>query len=210
MGLSDILEAMERKAEQQVAERESAADHESRSIIEAAEAEATRIRETRLVQAKERLRREQARLFGAAQLDRQRELTAARQRWLGQVLARARGELTRLRNRASYARGYEHLAREAIGEIASMGKLEIDPRDEQLMRQIMATLGVDGEIISTLDTSGGLRVSSVDGCITVDNTVEARLENSWKDLRQRLAVLLTAAEMSCPATTVMPTRASAL
>jgi vacuolar-type H+-ATPase subunit E/Vma4 len=209
MGLSEILQAMERKAEQQIAARESATDKESRSIIDAAEVEAMRIKETYRAKAKERLHREQARLFGVAQLDRQRQLAAAREHWLGQVLARARQQLTTLRVGASYARGYEQLAREAIGEFASTIKFEIDPRDEPLMRQIMATLGVDGEILPTLDTAGGLRVSSVDGCITVDNTVETRLENGWRDLRQRLAVLLTAEEMSCPATTVTPTRASA-
>ena len=195
MGLSEILQAMEHKAAEQVAERKSAADNESRSIIEAAETEAKRIEETHRAKAKERLRREQARLFGAAQLDRQRQFAAAREHWLGQVLAGAQQQLTELRNSASYARGYEQLAREAISEISSTVKFEIDPRDEQLMRRIMATLGIDGEIIPTLDTSGGLRVSSLDGCITVDNTVEARLENAWRDLRQRLAALLTAEEM---------------
>jgi vacuolar-type H+-ATPase subunit E/Vma4 len=210
MGLSEILQAMERKAEQQIVARESATDKESRSIIDAAEVEAMRIKETYRAKAKERLHREQARLFSAAQLDRQRQLAAAREHWLGQVLARARQQLTTLRVGASYARGYEQLCREAIGEFAFTIKVEIDPRDEPLMRQIMATLGVEGEILPTLETSGGLRVSSVDGCITVDNTVETRLENGWRDLRQRLAVLLTTEEMSCPATTVTPTRASAL
>lgn len=210
MGLAEILEAMERKAEQQVAEREIAADNESRSIVEAAEAEAKRIKETHRAKAMDRLRREQARLFGAARLDQQRQLAAAREHWLGQVLARARQQLSELRDSAHYARGYEQLCREAMGEFASTIKFEIDPRDHALVRQIMATLGVDGEILPTLDTAGGLRVSSVDGCITVDNMVETRLENGWRDLKQRLALLLTAKEMSCPATTVTPTRASAL
>ena len=210
MGLSEILQAMEHKAQQEVAARESAADQESLLIIEAAEAEAKRIRETYYAKAKERLRREQGQLFGAAQLDRQRQLALAREQWLGQVLARARQQLTELRHSVRYARGYEQLVREAIGEIGPGIKFEVDRRDEQLMGQIMAGLGVDGEIVLSLETSGGLRASSVDESITVDNTVEARLENGWRALRQRLAVLLTAEEMSCPATTVTPTRASAL
>jgi len=210
MALLEILQAMELKADRQIAELEATADRECRSIIDAAEVEAMRIKETHRAKAKERLHREQARLFGAAQLDRQRRLAAAREHWLDQVLARARPQLSELRDSAHYARGYEQLCREAIGEFASTVKFEIDPRDEHLMRQIIATLGVGGEIVSSLNTAGGLRVSSVDGCITVDNTVETRLENGWRDLRQRLAVLLTAEEMSCPATTVTPTRASAL
>lgn len=210
MGLAEILEAMQRKAEQQVAEREIATENECRSIIEAAEAEAMRIKETHRAKAMERFRREQARLFGAARLDQQRQLAAARERWLDQVLDRARQQLSELRDRAHFARGYEQLCREAIGEFAATIKFEIDPRDEHLMRQIMARLGVDGEILPTLDTAGGLRVGSVDGCITVDNRVETRLKNGWRDLKQRLTLLLTAEEMSCRATTVTPTRASAL
>ena len=209
MGLAEILQAMEGKAAQQVAERESVADKESRSIVEAAEAEATRIKETHHAMAMERLRREQERLFGAARFNRQQQLAAAREHWLGQVLARARQRLTDLRNGASYACGYEQLVREAMDEIACAVKLEIDPRDDQLMCRTMAALGIDGVIVSSLNASGGLRVSSLDGCITIDNTVEARLENAWRDLRQRLAALLTAEETSCPATTVTPTRASA-
>ena len=209
MGLAEILQAMEQKAALQIAELERATEQECRSIIAGAEKEATTIRETHLARAKERLRREQARLFSAAQLERQRQLAAAREHWLGRVLDRARQRLTDLRDNASYARGYEQLAREAIGEIASTVRFEIDPRDEELMRRIMAAPGVDGQIVPTLNTAGGLRGSSLDGCITVDNTVEARLENAWRDLRQRLAVLLTAEEMSCLAITDTPTRASA-
>jgi vacuolar-type H+-ATPase subunit E/Vma4 len=210
MALSEILQAMEQKADRQIAELAAAADRECRSIIDAAEVEAMRIKETHRAKTMERFRREQARLFGVARLDQQRQLAAAREHWLSQVLARARQQLSELRNSAHYARGYEQLAGEAIGEFASTIKCEIDPRDERLMRQIMARLGVDGEILPTLDTAGGLCVSSVDGCITVDNRVETRLENGWRDLKQRLALLLTAEEMSCPATTVTPTRASAL
>ena len=209
MGLAEILQAMEGKAAEQVAERENAADKESRSIIEAAEAEAMRLKKTHHAMAMEKLRREQERLFGAAHLDRQQQLAAVREHWLGQVLARARQQLTELRNGASYARGYEQLVREAMGASACAIKLEIDPRDEPLMRRIMAALGVDGEIVPSLTTSGGLRVSNLDGCITVDNTIETRLENGWRDLRQRLAALLTAEETPCTATTVTPTRASA-
>ena len=210
MALSEILQAMEQKAHRQIAELAAATDRECRSIIDAAEVEAMRIKETHRAKARDRFRRERARLFGVARLDQQRQLAVAREQWLGHVLARARQQLSELRDSAHYARGYEQLCREAIGEFASTIKFEIDPRDQPLVRQIMATLGVDGEILPTLDSAGGLRVSSVDGCITVDNTVETRLENGWRDLMQRLAVLLTAEEMSCPATTVTPTRASAL
>jgi vacuolar-type H+-ATPase subunit E/Vma4 len=208
MGLIEILQAMEQKTGLQIAEVEGAADRESRSIIDRAEQEAKRIKEKYHAQAEEKLRPEQRRLFGAAKLASQQQLAVARETWLDQVLARAQQQLTTLRDGASYARGFEQLAREAIAEIGPAVKLEIAPRDEELARRIMASLEAQGELVATLATSGGLRASSLDGRISVDNRVEARLDNAWSVLRQRLAVLLTSEEASCPATTVTPTRAS--
>ncbi|HWP57647.1 MAG TPA: V-type ATP synthase subunit E [Candidatus Acidoferrales bacterium] len=209
MGLREILQAMEVKAHQQIAERESAAEQESRSIIERAEAEAKRIKEAHRAMALEKLRRERERLFDAAQLDRQRQLAVAREHWLDRVLAQARRELMTLRSSDDYGRGYERLVCEAANEIPSAVKLEIDPRDQQLARQILDTRGIEGELVPCLDTSGGVRVSSLDGCIVVNNTVEARLDNAWRELRQKLVALLSAEESLCPATTDTPTRASA-
>ena len=208
MGLSEILQAMDRKAERQIADVESAADRESRSIIDRAEEEAKRIKEKYRARAEEKLRPEQRRLFGAAKLAGQQQLAVARETWLDQVLARARQQLTTLRDGDGYARGFAQLAREAITEIGPAVNLEIAPRDEELMRGIMISLEAQGELVATLATSGGLRASSLDGCISVDNRVEARLENAWGVLRQRLAVLLTSEEASCPAITVTPTLAS--
>ncbi|MBI3064068.1 MAG: hypothetical protein HYY82_03935 [Deltaproteobacteria bacterium] len=191
MGLSEILQAMEQKSGWQIADVESAADRESRSIIDRAEEEAKRIKEKYRARAEEKLRPEQRRLFGAAKLAGQQQLAVARETWLDQVLARAQQQLTTLRDSDGYARGFAQLAREAITEIGPAVNLEIAPRDEELMRGIMATLGVDGEIVPTLNSCGGMRLTSLDGCITVDNTVEVRLENAWKKLRQRVAVLLS-------------------
>lgn len=209
MGLTEILQAMERKTDLEIVGLESSADEECRSIIAGAEEEATRIKEKYRADAEERLRREQERLFSAGKLDRQRKLAAARESWLDQVAARTRLELGGLRDGGNYAQGLERLTHEALAEIGAPAKLEIDPQDETFMRRIMAALGVDGKIVATLNTAGGLRASSLDGCITVDNRVEARLENAWSDLRQRLAALLTAEEVSCLTTTATPTRASA-
>jgi vacuolar-type H+-ATPase subunit E/Vma4 len=194
MGLAEILQAMEAKANRQVEERESAAEQECRSIIASAEAEALRITEAYRAGAMERWHRERERHLSAAQLDGRRRLAAAREIWFDQLLARVRRRLRELRDDPRYARVFEQLCREAMGEFTGAVKLEIDPRDEPLMRQIMAAHGIDGIIVPSLDSAGGLRVSSDDGCITLDNTFEARLDNGWQELRRRLAPLLNAQE----------------
>lgn len=208
MGLSEILAAMEGKAAEQIAQGEVAADNESRRIIEAAATEAAQIKDTHRAKAMERVRREQAQLSGAARTDRQRELATVREQWLDRVLTRARQRLGAVRATPHYARLYELLCREALSEFSSPVKFEIDQRDQTLMKQVKAQLGVDGEIISSLNSAGGLCVSNADGSITLENTFEKRLENGWKQLRPKLALLLSE-EGSCPATTVTPTPASA-
>lgn len=210
MGLTEILQAMEHKANLQVEEVESAADKESRSIIVKAEEEARRIKEKQLGEAKERLRREQERLFSVAKLDRQRQLAAARETWLDRALAGAREQLRNFREGDTYASCLEGLTREALAEIGSEVKVEIDPLDEELMRRIMIALEIKGEMVPTLNTCGGLRASTLNGRISIDNTVEARLEQAWRELRPRLAALLTSEEVSCQSTTVTATPVSEL
>jgi vacuolar-type H+-ATPase subunit E/Vma4 len=208
MGLTEILQAMERKTDLEIGGLKSSAEKECRLIIDGAEEEARRIKEKHRAEAAEKLRREQERLFSAAKLDKQRKFALARETWLNQTLATARGQLANLRTTGNYAGGLERLTREALAEIGSAVKVEIDSRDEELMRRIMLTLGIEAEIVPTLRTLGGLRAMSLDGRISVDNTVEVRLEKAWGELRQRLAQVLTSEEVSCPAISVTLMRES--
>lgn len=196
MGLKEILQAMEQDADLQVREVESAAEAEARSVIAKAEEEARKVREQHLASGKQRLLSEQERLFSAARLAAQHSLAAAREAWLDQAFAGARERLARLQREPRYGGYLEQLTREAIAELGTEINIEIDPGDEEVMRRIVSALGVKGEIIASLSTLGGLRASTADGCVSVVNTVEARLERVRERLRQKLAALLNSQEVS--------------
>jgi vacuolar-type H+-ATPase subunit E/Vma4 len=76
------------------------------------------------------------------------------------------------------------------------------------MRRILSALKLKAEVVASLEALGGLRASTPDGRIRVDNTVEARLEKARPELRRKLAALLSAEEGSWQATTVTAMPAS--
>lgn len=208
MSLADIVRAMEQQALEKISAVTGAAERESEAIIAQAEADARRIREKHRAAADERLKTSRARILVDAALERRRQLAEAREAWLSRVLAGSQYQLGKLRDAPGYAEGLERLVGEALAEIGSKFKLEIAPQDEESLREIMKKFDIQGEIVPSLNNSGGLRASSLDGRIAVDNTLEARLENAWGELRPKLCELLTLQEVTCPATTVTPTRAS--
>ncbi|MBI2358125.1 MAG: hypothetical protein HYV04_04340 [Deltaproteobacteria bacterium] len=208
MGLEEILKDMERGAWLRLRELESDAETKSRSVIADAEKEATQLRESHLASAQQRLVRERERLFSVARLEAQRELAAAREAWLDHAFAKARERLAHLRNEPPYAGYLERLTQEVVAELGSEIKIEIDPKDETLMRRIVSALDIKADIAPSLKTFGGLRAGTPDGCIRIVNTVEARLARARGDLRQRLAKLLSSEEVPWQATTATATPAS--
>lgn len=204
MGLEEILKDMEREASLRVEEILSTAEAEGRSVIARAEEEAKKVREGHLASARKRLLRERERQVSAARLEAQRELAAAREDWLDQAWAAARERLQRLRCEPRYARHLERLTREAVSELGSPIRIEIDPKDEKVMGEIVCALGIEMEMGSSLSAIGGLRASTTDGCIHIVSTVEARLERARGELRQKLAALLGSQEVSWRATTATP------
>ena len=208
MGLEEILKDMEREARLRLGEIESDAEAEGRSVIAKAEREAEKVRERRLAGAGQRLLGARERLFSAARLEAQREIAAAREAWLDQAFADTRGRLHRLRGEPRWAGYLEGLTREAVAELGSEIKIEIDPKDEEPMRRIVSALGIKVEIATSLSTLGGLRASTPDGSIRIVNTVEARLARARGELRQKLAALLSTEEVSWRTTTRTGTQAS--
>ncbi|MBI2091150.1 MAG: hypothetical protein HYT78_20820, partial [Deltaproteobacteria bacterium] len=116
----------------------------------------------------------------------------------------------RLRGEPRYAGYLEGLIGEAVAELGSEIKLEIDPKDEQLMRRIVSALGIKVEMASSLRALGGLRASTPDGSIRIVNTVEARLARAHGELRQKLAHLLSSEEVWWQVTTATAMPASGL
>jgi vacuolar-type H+-ATPase subunit E/Vma4 len=109
-----------------------------------------------------------------------------RRRIVESTLIEVRCRFAAVRADDGYAATLRRLAEEALQHISAAEDdggspvLDSDPRDESLLRQMLPA-GVS--IHPSIESWGGVVAHSADGNITVDNTLEARLERAMPFLR---------------------------
>jgi vacuolar-type H+-ATPase subunit E/Vma4 len=156
--------------------------------------------------------REHARIIHRARLERLRAAGDAREAAIDAALAQARQCLAGVRAGPDYPAILRRLTKEALhelrGEDITRARLEVDPRDEVLMTEILRELDLKLCVSGRLACWGGLIARSEDGCIVVINTLESRLERATPSLRRQLAALFEEGGAVRPAT-IMETPAYA-
>jgi vacuolar-type H+-ATPase subunit E/Vma4 len=187
MALIATLAAMEATAAQEIAQILAQSRAEAAQIRAAAAdaAQAARARQHRA--GLEPLARERARRINQARRDALIVTGQARETLFVEALARAQERLLALRDDPSYPTVLLALAREALAQFDGPVTLRADPRDAELVR----TLVVEGSIRFDLETWGGVEVHTVDGRISVLNTLEARLAQGRELFRQAVMALFT-------------------
>ncbi len=84
-----------------------------------------------------------------------------------------------------------HLLNEAVQGIATQGAtLEVPPGDAEAAKDVCRTLRLSLEIRETPGVSGGVRVTTEDHRIAVENTVASRLTRTRSTLVSRIAEIL--------------------
>ena len=110
---------------------------------------------------------------------------------LADVFARAEQELQRVQqDRARYAAILRGLIREAAGGLSGRIIIEVHAEDRDVAMQAARDLGVDAEIQTADDVRGGVRVSTPDRRLTVENTLASRIERVRPLLASEVAQLL--------------------
>ena len=182
MALEELLAALEAEAAEESARADRSARDEAARIVAAArieaqaiEEEATRSDEAELAQMAEQ-RRAQARAAAAA------ALRGAREELFGALLSELRARLAGLRSSALYRSVMRSLVRESMAALPTATTLRADPRDEALVSEIVAELGLAVEVSAQIEALGGIEVSSPDGR-SVRNTLEERMANAEPALR---------------------------
>lgn len=192
MALEDILQAMEREARAEIEKIAARAEAEASAIVAQAEEEARAIRERYYLSAAARLQSDRWRPIHKARFAATREVAEAREALIEEAFAAAGEELSRLRQSPAYPECLRRLVWEIVNELGSRLRMLVDARDEALVRRIAAEMGLEAEIATGLNTTGGLEASTPDGRISVVNTLESRLELGRSHLRRRVAALLLA------------------
>ena len=200
MSLEAILAAIAAAGDSQVAEIEQAAQRAAAGVLASARADAEKARLAAGDRAAAPAYREHARILHRARLTYLRSVGDAREAAVDSVLERARNRLALVRADAGYPAILRRLAEEALDALRSSledpghAHLEIDPRDEPLMAQMLHDLDLEIPVELGLDCWGGLVAHSEDGRIVVINTLESRLQRAMPFLRRYLAALFEQGE----------------
>jgi V/A-type H+/Na+-transporting ATPase subunit E len=182
MALEDLLRAIEAEADEErlLADRERSAA--ATAIVEAARQEAATVAAelTRAPEGEALAEAERERAL--ARLQAAETVRVACEQAFGSLLGRIRGELATLRGSDAYPAVFEALLAESRAALPQGRELRIDRRDADLT----ASLAGDLQVVTTLDTWGGLELAGDDGR-TIRNTLEERLVNADQLLRGRFA-----------------------
>lgn len=195
MSLEAILASIEAAGQEEADALVQKAQAEAATIIEQAQRQAERVQKGAREQALTPAYRERARMLHRARLEALRSIGAARETAIDAVLAQARILLSQVRARQDYPDILRRLTEESLAELQrslediSAARLDIDARDEALMKDLIRGFGLQIPVSCSLECWGGLVASSRDGRIVVVNTLESRLERATPFLRRDLATL---------------------
>jgi V/A-type H+-transporting ATPase subunit E len=182
MALSDLLAGLRAEAAAEEAQLEAETIAEATRIAAAAESEARLLREQTLRDLDDELRGVADARRTRARLDAAAAVRQARDDSFQECLADVRRRLEAVRDSSRYPAVLHALLRESLAALPTATVLRVDPRDERMAAHLLAELGVDLEIVRTLDTAGGVELT--DGADrVVRNTVEDRLANAEPALR---------------------------
>lgn len=199
MSLEVILKSIETSGEVELAQLQQETETRMQQILAEAEQKAALRHEMTRQTVVTPVAGERARRLHQARLEALQIVAAARDQLVTSALEQTRHCLMELRREPIYTYVLQGLIEEAVRGLgdeelnsatvipAIPPWLEIDARDEALVRGILLDLDLDLAIKPRLNSWGGVSVHSGDGRIIVTNTLESRLERAMPYLRQELA-----------------------
>lgn len=205
MSLDHILQTLETEAEQQLGQIEQAAQTEIERIRTQAQAEAEAIRQKHLADSQAALQVERMRLLNRTKQAASQIGLNARETLIASALAETAKRLAALTTAEVYPGLLHRLTQEAVDTLEANQQfcLHVRNSDVELMSRIVQELGVSATVIGDLaetcvgqpsDTENnrpaGVVVTTVDGRISLTNTLQARLQRVAHLYRARIAEII--------------------
>jgi V/A-type H+-transporting ATPase subunit E len=182
MALSDLLAGLKAEADAEQEQLEAETSAEVTRIAGEAQAEARRLEKGALQVVEHDLRREVEAKHARARLVAAAAVRQARDDSFRECLGEIRGRLEAARDSPTYPTVLRALLLESLAALPGATVLRVDPRDEGMAALLLADLGVDLEIVATLQTAGGVELADGEDR-AVRNTIEDRLANAEPALR---------------------------
>jgi vacuolar-type H+-ATPase subunit E/Vma4 len=193
MSLNAILEAIYLSGEAQLQEIEKHAFDQANEILANARLEAQQIEEDVCSREVMPAYRERARIVHQARSESLRIVGNAREALVDKALDRARGLMAGTRTNPVYPTVLCRLIQETLAELEGtlediqLSQLEADPRDREMLEQILGDMRLNLAVDYGLNCWGGLIAKSSDGRVVIINTLEARFNRAAPFLRRYLA-----------------------
>jgi vacuolar-type H+-ATPase subunit E/Vma4 len=185
MALADLLAGLRSEAEAEAARLEAETLERADRIRQAALAEASEVRAQIVSAAEDQIRKEADRRRAAARLAVAASVRLTREEVFRDFRTDVSRRLDALRESERYPSVLRALLEESLAALPTATTLRVDPRDEQLARDLLAELGAKLELVVNVETSGGLELADGRNRV-VRNTVEERVANSEPVLRRLL------------------------
>ncbi|MDY0340201.1 MAG: V-type ATP synthase subunit E [Coriobacteriia bacterium] len=191
MAIEDIFRALEEQADDEVNRILHAATVQADAVEHEARDEAERITGAKVQAADVAVQAKAAKVVNAARLQVKRDLAQVRDSAVEAVFEEAAQRLAAMRGTPEYEKVFAQLMKEACEGLDGECEIQVAPSDSELAQKIATDLGLTFVVSPTLDTIGGLIVSTHDARVVRRNTFETRLQKASTVAGTRVAEVLT-------------------
>ncbi len=191
MALTDLLHAIQARADDEIAADREAVKIEADAVIADASSRADALEQELRMRAKSQAEVEAGRRRAAARLAAVRRIRDAREDAYLALREELAQELRDARTTPQYPQLLGRLIRTAVTALPNAVALRVDPRDEKLARESLTSVAPTVSVDPTLHTWGGVHAVGSDGRSVV-NTLEQRLAGAEPRLRMLFAQALAA------------------
>ena len=180
----NLITSMEGSSEERIREMMKKAYKEAEEIKKHAEVKAKAIEKSYLENAAKSVETERNKLIYNVKAETKMNVTRIKDEILQKAFLDAKRELASFRERSTFKDAFKKMIQEAIDELDGKEvRLQIDKRDENLCKQILAEMNKNSEIAADLTCAGGLNASTKDEKVIVFNTIESRLHKATELLK---------------------------
>ncbi len=178
MALADILAAIDAGADEEIARATADASNEARRVRHEADDEARLIEREASSALDDEADRRRAQIVNRARLVVERRVSTAVEEIYQELKADVGRRLAEARDQPAYPDLFRRLVDECRAVLPEGRIARVDPADEQLCTDVLASLGCDDfTVVASLETVGGLELVTTDGRRSVQNTLESR---TWR------------------------------
>jgi V/A-type H+/Na+-transporting ATPase subunit E len=188
---ADTLEKVSREFENEVLSDLESGRKETIAKVESARKETaeevSKVIETGTKQA-ESVKRQ---IIGAAELDVRNAQLRALEKGVNEAFELATKEIS---DSETYSDAIDRLIEEGLEIIDRNAKVQCSTKDKKVVAAAIRKLGGNTKVSlddEPIDTVGGVVLTTTDGTVRFDNTIEARLERMKPTLRKEVAAVLT-------------------